>query len=64
MFEELEEMGVRVQEEDKYEKWFTCYDFEVYQWDFREGIDHVEELDLSIRYICQCRLLWGAIWKG
>ena len=28
VFEELEEMGVRVREEDKYEKWFACYDFE------------------------------------
>ena len=31
VFEELEEMGVRVREEDKYEKWFACYDFQVYQ---------------------------------
>ena len=45
VFEELEEMGVRVQEEDKYEKWFACYDFEAYQRDFREGFDQVEELD-------------------
>ena len=30
VFEELEEMGVRVREEDKYEKWFACYDFEAY----------------------------------
>ena len=27
----------------QYEKWFACYDFEAYQWDFREK--HVEELD-------------------
>ena len=45
VFEELEEIGVRVREEDKYEKWFACYDFEAYQWDFREGVDQVEELD-------------------
>ena len=45
IFEELEKMGVRVQEEDKYEKWFACYDFEAYQRDFREGFDQVEELD-------------------
>ena len=44
-FEELEEMGVRVHEEDKYEKWFACYDFEAYQRDFCEGMDQVEELD-------------------
>ena len=45
VFEELEEMGVRVHEEDKYEKWFACYDFEAYKRDFREGIDQVEKLD-------------------
>ena len=45
VFEELEEMGVRVHEEDKYEKWFACYDFDTYQRDFREGIDQVKELD-------------------
>ena len=28
VFEELEKMGVHVREEDKYEKWFSCYDFE------------------------------------
>ena len=45
VFEELEEMGVQVHEEDKYEKWFVCYDFEAYQRDFRKGIYQVEELD-------------------
>ena len=45
VFEEFEKMGVVVHEEDKYEKWFACYDFEAYQRDFREGIDQVEELD-------------------
>ena len=45
VFEELEEMGVRVREEDKYEKWFACYDFEAYRQDFREGVDQVEEMD-------------------
>ena len=45
VFEELEEMGVRVHEEDKYEEWFACYDSEAYQRDFREGIDQAEELD-------------------
>ena len=45
VFEELQEMGVRVREEDKYEKWFACFDFEAYQRDFREGFDQVEELD-------------------
>ena len=45
VFEELEEMGVRVQEEDKYEKWCACYDFEAYQRDFREDIGQVEEIE-------------------
>ena len=30
VFEEFEEMGIRVREDDKYEKWFACYDFEAY----------------------------------
>ena len=47
VFEKLEEMGVRVHEEDKYEKWFACYDLEAYQQDFRKGVDQVEELDLE-----------------
>ena len=37
IFEELEEMGVQVQKEDKYEKWFACFDFEAHQWDFHVG---------------------------
>ena len=45
VFEELDEMGVRVREEDKYEKWFACYDFEAYQPDFREDIDQVEKFE-------------------
>ena len=45
VFEELEEMGACVHEEDKYEKWFTCYDFEAYQQDFHEGVGQVEEME-------------------
>ena len=45
VFKELEEMGVRVWEEDKYEKWFVSYDFEAYQRDFHEGVDQVEEIE-------------------
>ena len=45
VFEELEKMGVVVHEEDKYEKWFACYDFEAYQRDFREDVDQVEEIE-------------------
>ena len=45
VFEELEKMGAVIHEEDKYEKWFACYDFEAYQRDFCEGFDQVEELD-------------------
>ena len=69
MFEELEKMGVVVHEEDKYEKWFVCYDFEAYQRDFREGIDQVEELDseegtswnkmhISVSFSVGCNLEW------
>ena len=46
VFEELEGMGVRVREEDKYEKWFACFDFEAYQRDFDEKIDADEENSL------------------
>ena len=45
VFEELKEMGVRLHEENKYEKWLACYDFEAYQRDFREGINQVEEIE-------------------
>ena len=48
MFEELEEMGVQVREEDKYEKWFACFDFEAYQCDFDEKVDAVEENSLQV----------------
>ena len=68
VFEELEEMRVGVREEDKYEKWFSCYDFEVYQQDFCEGIDQVEGIEAEEgtslnRPMCHCRLVWVAIWK-
>ena len=49
VFEELEKMGVRVQEEDKYEKWFPCLDFEVYQRDFHDSLDQVEEIECEER---------------
>ena len=48
VFEELEEMGVRVREEDKYEKWFACSDFESYQRDFDEKVDAAEENSLEV----------------
>ena len=48
VFEELEEMGVRVREADKYEKWFACYDFEAYQRDFDEKVDVGEENSLEV----------------
>ena len=34
-----------MREEDKHEKWFSYYDFEAYQRDFREGVDQVEEIE-------------------
>ena len=39
IFEELEQIGVRVNEEDKCEKWYTRYDFEVYQRNFDANVD-------------------------
>ena len=48
MFEELEELGVRVLEADKYEKWFACFDFEAYQRDFDEKADADEENSLEV----------------
>ena len=44
VFGKLEEMGVLVRDQDKYKKWFAYYDFEAYQWDFREGVDQLEEM--------------------
>ena len=69
VFEELEETGIRVQEEDKYEKWFVCYDFEAFQRDFREGVDQGEELDseegtswnkvhVPVSFCVGCNLEW------
>ena len=61
VFEELEEMGVRVREEDKYEKWFACFDFDAYQHDFDEKMDAAEENSLEVEegtsWMCQCRLV-------
>ena len=48
VFEELEEMGVRVREADKYEKWFACFDFEAYQHGFDEKVDGAEENSLEV----------------
>ena len=69
VFDKLEEMGVRVREEDKYKKWFACHDFQAYQRDFREGVDQVEELESEQgtswnKVLFQYRLVWGVIWKG
>ena len=41
-------MGVWVREEDKYEKWFACFDFETYQHDFDEKVDGDEENSLEV----------------
>ena len=48
MFEELEEMGIRVREADQYEKWFACFDFEAYQCDFDGKVDADEENSLEV----------------
>ena len=36
---ELEQIGVRVNEEDKCEKWYACYDFKAYQRNFDVNVD-------------------------
>ena len=59
VFEELEEMGVRIQEEDKYEKWFVCYDFEAYQQIFMKVYTMLRnwilrKVCLGIKCMCQC----------
>ena len=69
VFQELEEMGVGVWEEDKYEKWFACYNFEAYQRDFHEGIDQVEEIESEEgmswnKCMFESRLVWGCSLKG
>ena len=48
VFEELEEMDVRVREADKYEKWLACFNFEAYQRDFDEKVDADEENSLDV----------------
>ena len=48
VFEELEKMVLRMHEEDKYEKWFACFDFEAYQRDFDEKVDADEENSLEV----------------
>ena len=58
VFEELEKMGVRVREEDKYEKWFVCFDFEAYQRDFDEKADAGEEMEPhGTKCMCRCHLV-------
>ena len=37
-----------MREEDKYEKWFACSDFEAYQRDFDEKVDADEENSLEV----------------
>ena len=69
VFEELEEMGVRVRGKDKYKKWFACYDFEAISGIFMKAKTRLRnwirrKLCLGIRYMCRCHLVWGAIWKG
>ena len=39
IFEELKKIGVRVNHEDKCEKWYVCYDFQAYQRNFDANVD-------------------------
>ena len=48
VFEELEEMGVRVRESVKHEKWLPCFDFQTYQRDFGEKVSDAEENSLEV----------------
>ena len=68
VFEELEKMGVRVQEEDKYEKWFACYDFEGIRVIFVKVLTRLRnwiqrKVRLGIRCMFQSHLVWDVIWK-
>ena len=69
MFEELVEMGVRVREADKYEKWFACFDFEAYQRDFDEKVNAGEENSLKVeegtsKCMFRCRLVRAVMLTG
>ena len=48
VLEELKEMGLRVREEDKNEKWLACFDFETYQRHFNEKVDAAEENSMEV----------------
>ena len=39
IFKALEQIGVRVNEKDKCEKWYACYDFKAYQRNFDANVD-------------------------
>ena len=43
--EELEKIGVRVNEQDKCEKWYACYDFEAYQRNIDANMDDDQEME-------------------
>ena len=53
IIEELEQIGARVNEEDKCEKWYACDDFEAYHRNFDANVDddQVIEEGMSWNYV-------------
>ena len=61
----MERLGCQnIDDEDKTGKWFACFDFEAYQWDFDDRVDDVEMLEkvqTRIKYMSLYHFLWVAI---
>ena len=69
VFEELEEMGVRVQEEDKYESGLRAMILRHIRVIFVKVLTRLRnwiqrKVRLGIRCMFQSHLVWGVIWKG
>ena len=69
IFEELEEMGVRVQEEDKYESGLHVLTLRHISGIFVKVWTRLKKLNArkrrhGIRYMYQCLLVWGESGKG
>ena len=46
VLEDMERLGCQnIDDDDITGKWFACFDFEVYQWDFDDRVDDVEMLE-------------------
>ena len=69
IFEELEEMGVRVQEEDNMKSGLRVLILRLTSGIFVKVWIRLKKLNVrkgrhGIRYMYQCLLVWGVIWKG